>query len=70
MASSTPLTKKMKKKPLKRLVKSATRSSSKQFESDEAEVNALVRGLDSHLKENVKDEDIPQHTREQFNSTQ
>ena len=66
MASSTTSTKKMKKKPLKRLVKPATRSSSKQFESDEAEVNALVRGLDSHLKENVKDEDIPQHTREQL----
>jgi hypothetical protein len=56
-----------KKKPSK-LVKPNTRSSSKQFESDAAEVNALVRTLKHHLATNVTDEEIPQVDREQLNT--
>jgi hypothetical protein len=59
--------KKMKKKPVKKLVKPSTRSSSKQFESDTAEVNALVRALENHLKEHdVKDEEIQPLKRDQL----
>ncbi len=62
MASTT---KKMKKKQAKKLVKPITRSSNKPFESDAAEVKALVRGLEKHLEKNAKDEDIPQVERDQ-----
>jgi hypothetical protein len=63
MASTT---KKMKQKQVKKLVKPITRSSNKPFESDTAEVKALVRGLENHLEKNVKDEDIPQVERNQL----
>jgi hypothetical protein len=63
MASSTT---KMKKKPAKKLAKPITRSSSQQFKSHAAEVNALARALENHLEKNVTDEDIPQHERDQL----
>jgi hypothetical protein len=68
-----PSKEQMKKKPTrkksaktsKKLVKPSTRSSSKQFESDTDEVNALISTLENHL---VTDEKITQDEREQLGS--
>jgi hypothetical protein len=58
----------MKKKPAKKLAKPITRSSSQEFESDAAEVNALARAIGNPLEKNLTDEDIPQHERDQLSA--